>query len=69
VRKDCGDDVPEVLQKKAAETGTVDICRGSTTVARGLQQIGGGVAANLQAREPFNNPTDQPTTSGVVPSS
>lgn len=54
--------VPAALQRKAAETGTVDICRGSTTVVRGLQQIGGGVAENLQAREPFNNPTTRPAT-------
>ena len=32
--------VPSALLRKAAETGTVDLCRGSTTVTRGLKQIG-----------------------------
>ncbi|TQJ49734.1 hypothetical protein [Phycicoccus sp. SLBN-51] len=32
--------VPSTLLRKAAETGTVDLCRGSTTVTRGLKQIG-----------------------------
>jgi hypothetical protein len=56
--------VPQALQRKAAETGTVDICRGSTPVKRGLKQIVGGVAASLEAHEPFNNPTTEPTSTG-----
>jgi hypothetical protein len=56
--------IPGTVLRTAAETGTVDICRGSTIVTRGLTQIGGGIEGNLQAREPFDNPSDPPTTSG-----
>jgi len=56
--------VPSKLLRTAAETGTVDICRGTTPVKRGLKQIGQGVDANLQEREPFDAAPEQSATSG-----
>lgn len=56
--------VPSAVLREAAETGTVDICQGTTTVVRGLKQIGGGAEANLQAREPFDGGSDQPSATG-----
>lgn len=56
--------VPSALLRTAAETGTVDICRGTTPIAQGLKQIGGGVDANLQGHETFD-PSPTQTAGGT----